>query len=172
MEEIKVQIQYTPEDLQKSYELFYKKVYSIRAYLLPIVGLISLLTGAAFLIQSFYIGFVNFFSWFLIFYGLVLIIYFYWRLKTIGKRMFKKLHDFKNPYNYTFNSDGFTGVGKDLKSDASWSHFKKYIISEDLILLCPNKFRFNFFPKVHFTDDEYSQLKDWIKAKITNTEKL
>ena len=86
--------------------------------------------------------------------------------------MFKKMHDFKSPYDYTFNSEGFTGIGKDLKSEASYTHFKKYIFSETLILLCPNKFRFNFFPKKYFTDEEYSQLKEWIKIKITDTEKL
>jgi len=172
MEEIKVHIQYTAEDLQKSYELFYKKIYSFRAYLLLYVGIISFLAGVGFLIQALFFGFVNIVAWFLILYGLLLIVYFYWRLKTIGKRMFKKMHDFKSPYDYNFNKEGFNGIGKDLKSEASFSHFKKYIFSEDLILLCPNKYRFNFFPKKYFTDEEFLQLKEWIKAKITNTEKL
>jgi hypothetical protein len=172
MEEIKIQIQYTADDLQKSYELFYKKVYSIRAFLLLYIGIISLLGGTFFLLQSLYYGFSNTVAWFLIFYGLLLIIYFYWRLKTIGKRMFKKMHDFKSPYDYTFNEEGFIGIGKDLKSEAKWCHFKKYIISENLIILCPNKFRFNFFPKKYFSEEQYMQLQEWIKAKINNTEKL
>ncbi len=172
MEEINIKIQYTADDLQKSYELFYRKVFTYRTFLLLFIGIISLLAGTFFLLQSLYYGFSNLVAWFLVFYGLFLIIYFYWRFKTIGKRMYKKLHDFKSPYDYTFNSEGFTGVGKDLKSEATWNHFKKFIINEDLILLCPNKFRFNFFPKKYFTVEQYLQIEEWIKAKIPNNEKL
>ena len=158
--------------MQKSYDVFYKKVYSVRTYLLLAFGIISFLAGVGFLIHSVIFEFTNYFSWFLIVYGLFLIVYHFIRLKTTGKRMFKKLHDFSSPFDYIFNSEGFSGKGSETKSESTWNYFKKYIINDDIILLCPNKFRFNFFPKKYFTDEEFGQLKIWIKAKISNTEKL
>jgi hypothetical protein len=52
--------------------------------------------------------------------------------------------------------------GKNISSESRWAHFQSYYFTDDLIVVYPNKFRFNFFPKEHFTDDEFVLLKKWI----------
>jgi hypothetical protein len=167
MESFTISIQYTPEDLQKAYKVHYSKVYPIAGRLLLILGIISLVFGAALLLYS-YLGFsfTNWFAWFLIVYGLIIMAIYFWRVGTIGRRMFSKMPDFEYPYEYVFSDQGIKITSKNVNSENNWDYFSRYCITEDMILLYPNKFRFNFFARKYFTEEQFLQLRSWVTEKV------
>jgi hypothetical protein len=167
MDSFKINIQYSYQELQAAYSIHYNKVYPIGSRLLLILGLISLVIGIGLLVYSYIaFSFTNWFAWFLIIYSIVLIVFYFWRFKTIGKRMFRKMPDFENPYEYTFSENGIQAASKNVNSDNRWSYYIKYFINSEMILLYPNKFRFNFFARKHFTDEQFALLQKWIKENI------
>jgi hypothetical protein len=162
-----VTIQYSAKDLQRAYQLHYQKGYPIGSRLLMILGVISLIIGGALLAYSYlYLQFSNPFAWFLIAYGVLMIMIYFWRFYTIGKRMFKKMPEFQHPYHYTFSEKGIKAESPLANSDNQWEYYNRCIISDDMILLLPNKFRFNFFARRHFTDEQFKMLRHWVEANV------
>jgi len=98
--------------------------------------------------------------------GIITICYYYWMYKTMGKRMFKKMPDFSNEYHYDFSNEGINIKSKTIDSDVKWDYYKSALISNDIILLYPNKLRFNLFPKQNFSQKQYDWLISIIKSKI------
>jgi len=167
MEPFTIQIQYTAEELQQAYKIHNKKVYPIAGRLLLILGLISIVIGIPLLLYSYiWLSFINWFAWFLIIYGALVISIYIWRIRTMGKRMFSKMPDFAHPYEYTFSEKGIKAVSPSTNSDNNWSYYSRYCIAPDMILLYPNKFRFNFFAKKHFTEEQFKQLQDWVIENV------
>jgi hypothetical protein len=167
MNSFTIHIQYTPEELHAAYKIHNKKVYPIGSKMLLILGLISILIGAGLLIYSYLsLAFTNWFAWFLIFYGVTVIIFYFWRANNMGKRMFKKMPDFAQPFEFTFSEKGVRIISANANSENSWSYYNNYIITPDLILIYPNKFRFNFFAKEHFTEEQFKVLQSWIRGNI------
>jgi hypothetical protein len=170
LEAFSVTIQYTPEDLQQAYNIHYSKVYPVAGRLLLILGLISLVFGIGLLLYSYMaISFTNWFAWFLLVYGVVVIAIYIWRVRTVGKRMFAKMPDFLHPYEYTFSQKGILAAGMNVNSDNNWGYYTRYCHTPDMILLYPNKFRFNLYPRKHFTDEQYAQLFSWIVEHVPAT---
>jgi hypothetical protein len=167
MESFSITIQFTAEDLQKAYRIHFRKGNTLRGRLLLILALISFGIGIVLLLYSYIaLQFDNWFAWFLVVYGMLLLFLFFWRFNTMGKRMFRKMPDFKHPWEYTFSLEGVKATGKTASSENSWAHYVKGIITEDMILLYPNRFRFSFFDKQHFTDEQFAQLKDWARRFV------
>ncbi|MEI6764704.1 MAG: YcxB family protein [Bacteroidota bacterium] len=165
MDQITTEIQYTPEELQHSYQVHYRKMHPFRSRILMLLGILSFMLGVGFMIYTYVrASETNWFAWFLIVYGIVVIIYYYYMYVTMGKRMFRKMPDFHTPFKYTFTPEGMSVRGKNISTDSRWAHFQSYYFTDDLIVIYPNKYRFNFFPKSHFTAEEYDQLKQWIEA--------
>lgn len=160
-------IQYTAGDLQRAYQIHYRKGYPVGSRLLMILGVISLVFGTVLMLYSYLsLHFTNWFAWFLVVYGVLVIVFYYWRFYTMGKRMFKKMPDFEHPYHYVFSEDGIRAQSVNVNSDNAWAYYNRCIIEEDMIILYPNRYRFNFFAKRHFSPEQFETLKKWVREKV------
>jgi hypothetical protein len=148
-------------------------MYPVRSRLLLIIGALSFLVGAMLLTFQFFSkthDYTNWASWFLLCYGFVIAVLYFYNLKRIGKRMYAKMPDFKNPFNYKFTADNIVVTAENVNSNNNWEYYQSALISPDVIMIYPNKFRFSLFPKTYFTEEEFNQLKTWVKAKINTKE--
>jgi hypothetical protein len=162
-----VTIQYSAKDLQRAYQLHYQKGYPLGSRLLMILGVISVIVGGALLAYSYlFLHFSNTFAWFLIFYGIFMIMFYFWRFYTIGKRMFKKMPEMQHPYHYTFSEHGIKAESPVASSNNQWEYYNQGIVSDDMIVLLPNKFRFNFFARRHFTEEQFKMLRHWVETNV------
>jgi hypothetical protein len=173
MESIEKTILFKSEDLQLAYTTHFRKMYPVRSRLLLIVGFISFLIGALLLVFQYASGThnnINWASWFLVCYGIIIALLYFYNLKRIGKRMYKKMPDFKNPFNYKFTAEDITVKAENVNSNNNWEYYQSALISPDVIMIYPNKFRFSLFPKTYFTEEEFNQLKTWVAAKVKTKE--
>ncbi|MCK9612734.1 MAG: YcxB family protein [Bacteroidales bacterium] len=173
MEKIEKNILFTPEDLQLAYTTHFRRTYPVRSRMLFIISIISLLTGIAFFCYDFSQGNIfikNWAAWFLLCYGITIAVVYFHNLKTIGKRMYSKMPDFERPYNFIFDAGKIQITSETTNNINKWEAYNSALFCENMILLYPNKLRFNLFPKKYFTDEEFNMLKQWIKAKIKTKE--
>ena len=166
MENFSIDIKYNFSDLQIAYNLHFKKLYPIKSMLLLLFGALLVIIGLLLcfldnhLEKSILLGVLY------TILGIITICYYYWMYKTMGKRMFKKMPDFSNEYHYDFSNEGINIKSKTIDSDVKWDYYKSALISNDIILLYPNKLRFNLFPKQNFSQEQYDWLISIIKSKI------
>lgn len=173
MDKIEKTIKYTREDLQLAYTTHFRKMYPVRSRLLIVVSVISLIAGVLFIIYDLKKGsniYANWAAWFLICYGVIIAILYFYNLRTVGKRMYSKMPDFERPFNYVFTDEQIQVSSETINSNNKWEFYQSALISPEVIMVYPNKFRFNLFPKKYFTDQEYETLKQWIRAKIKTKE--
>ncbi len=173
MDIIEKTIQYEADDFQLAYSTHYRKKYPVRSRLVLIISAISIIAGIVLFIYDMNKGGVfykNFAAWFLLLYGMVIAIVFVKNMRTIGKRTLSKLPDFSRPLHYVFNIGEIQVSSETINNVNKWEHYQSALFTGDLIMIYPNKYRFNFFPKKYFTDEEFSQLKQWIQAKIKTKE--
>ncbi|NVO01845.1 MAG: YcxB family protein [Bacteroidetes bacterium] len=172
MEKITKQIQYTPEDLQKSYNVHYIKNFPIRSRMVMYLGFFIIVVGMLLFALTYYSATSSTtLSIFYIFFGIATLIYYFWSKLTLGKRMFKKITELKYEYDIELNKDGALIKGKNITSEIKWEHFQKAIVTKEIVLLYPNPMRFNFFPKKYFTEQEYEQLCSWVIDFVPNIKK-
>jgi hypothetical protein len=164
METINVDITYTAADLQKSYTLHFKKMYPVKSKMLIIFGILIISLGAIMLLLKSAFNDTDWLPWFYVIFGVLAIIYHFWQYATIGKRMFKKLPDFKHAFHYVITDEGIQTASATASSEVKWEHYHKAIITDDLILLYPNKFRYNLFPKRFFLERDFKALYTKIKS--------
>jgi hypothetical protein len=167
MEAFTINIQITAEDLHQAYKIHVKKVYPVAGRLLLILGLLALAAGTGLLIYSrIRFSFINWTAGLFIAYGIFMIILHFWRVKTTGKKIAAKMPGIVQSIEYTFSENGIKVIGPDVNSDNSWSYYCRYCIMPEIILLYPDKFRFNFFAAKFFTGEQWEQLKSWIMANV------
>ncbi len=171
MESIKIEILYTPEDLQKSYQIHFNKMYPIRSKMVLILGILLVVLGILLALlehtgsRSLLLGTSY------IFLGFIAVGFYFWNRATIGKRMFKKLPDFSYPYIYTIGDEGLLVTSKNITTEVKWAHFWKAVICTDMILIYPNKFRYNLFPKKYFTPEQFEQLTKLVVDNVHTNKK-
>ena len=172
MEAIRCTINYLPKDLQKAYMIHYKHNHPLKRWLVPALSALLILLGVFLLFITKSRESVNDRSWFIvacffIVYALIFLVYYVRKMKMLGRTMFNKMPEFKNSFDYTFSADGIVSKSKDfVSSDVKWSYYQEAIIDKDIVLLFPNKFRFNFYHKRYFSEEEFKQLKTWTQDNI------
>lgn len=173
METIEKTIQYTPEDLQLAYTTHFRKIYPVRSRLLLIVSAISFVAGSVLLVYELIkgtTGYTNWAAWFLIAYGAIILILYFTNLRNVGKRMYSKMPDFEKPFNYVFSEEKIQVTSENVNNTNKWEFYQSALICPDVIMVYPNKFRFNLFPRKYFTNEEFETLILWIKAKVKTKE--
>ena len=173
MDKIEKNIQYSPGDLQLAYTTHFRRIYPVRSRLLLFVSAVSFIVGGALLIYETtrsYAAVTNWAAWFLLAYGAIIAVLYFYNLRTVGKRMYSKMPDFKKPFNYVFSAESVQVSSENVNSTNKWEFYQSALISSGVIMVYPNKFRFNLFPKKYFSDEEYEMLKQWIRAKIKTKE--
>jgi hypothetical protein len=166
MEKVEVTIQFTPEDLQLAYKLHFLKMNPFRSRLVLILGVLLVLLGFLLVFLQSIAGMITWISWFFVVYGILIVVYYYWRISRMGKAGFKKLIEFHHPFTFSFTNEGVKSIGKTAKSDNTWEHYQVALVRPEIILLYPNKLRFVLLPKKYFTDEEFEQLRTWVTEKV------
>ncbi|HNW53821.1 MAG TPA: YcxB family protein [Bacteroidales bacterium] len=173
MEQFEKKIQYTPEDLQLAYATHLKKMYPIRSRMLLVIAAVSFIIGCILLFyerKNGSVDYTNWAAWFLIAYGVAIAGLYFYNQHNLGKRMFSKMPDFINPFSYIFSSEQIQVSSDNINNTNKWEFYESALITPEIIILYPNKFRFNLFPRKYFTDEEFDMLKQWIRAKIKTKE--
>jgi hypothetical protein len=166
MDNLQVTIQYTADDLQKAYNLHFKKTHPFRSKLVLILGGLLVLLGLFLAVLQSISGVITWLSWFFVIYGMLVVFYYFWKYNRMGKVALKKLTDFHYPFTFTINKEGIHTVGKNVESTYTWEHYQSALVTENFIILYPNKLRFVLLPKKYFSDSDFIDLSSLVKEKI------
>ncbi len=168
MNPIKIQITYTADDLQKAYMLHFNKKLPLKSRRNLFMALA--LIGIGIIVYFFdpFNGELNWVCWFFMGYGLALLVVYYFRLFTIGKRYFKKMPENKNLFPYIFSDEGISFQGENSSKVIKWEFFQSALITDKMVLLYSNEAKFNIFPRKSFTDSQFEQFTQLIRQKISN----
>lgn len=172
MESIDIEITYTADDLQKSYKAHFNRQYPIRSKLVLILGILLIILGILLIAienatnKSEILG-ISYAG-----LGVASILYFFWNSNTLGKRMYKKMPDFRLPYHYKITTESILITNKNITTEVKWEHFTNSLITDDMILIYPNKFRYNLFPKRYFTDEQFVKLVSLIRENVPNKKSI
>jgi hypothetical protein len=169
MNTIHVDINYTADDLQRSYTMHFKKLYPVKSKLLIIFGILIIGLGTTMLFLKGVFVDSESLAWFYVVFGFIAIAYYFWQYGTIGRRMFKKLPDFHSPFHYEISDQGIKTTSKTIDSDVKWDHYKRAIITDDMVLLYPNNLRYNLFPKRFFSGNDFDLLCTLIRETGIST---
>jgi hypothetical protein len=166
MDTVKVTIQYTAEDLQKAYNLHFKKMHPFRSKLVLILGGLLVLLGVFLAVLQSISGVITWMSWFFVIYGMLVVFYYFWKYNRMGKTAFRKLTEFHYPFTFTITEEGIQTVGKNVESKNSWEHYQSALVTQHFVILYPNKLRFVLLPKKYFSDEDFALLSGLVKEKI------
>jgi hypothetical protein len=170
MTDIHLTIQYTPEDLQRGYTLHMQKRKPVRSRLLLILGAALILIGFILMALNYLRPddgfFFLFLRWLFISYGIAVVLFYFWSVRNIGKRIFKKLPDFAFPFTYHITETGISAKGKNIESMVEWGHYRYFVIADDFVLLYPNDLRFYLFPKKYFSGNDFETFVKLIRDKV------
>jgi len=162
---LKITFHYTPQLLQRAHELHYKKFFPLRGKIILYLGLLAAWAGI--LLSLVKGGGRN--LWYsvpLIVYGVVAVILHFYISKTIGRRAFKKLKDYHEPFSISVNEEGLIIEIKMKQYEVPWDNLKKALIADELILLYPNDAVFFIFPKENFSGNEFDEFEMIVKEKV------
>ncbi len=165
---MKITFKYTPELLQRAHELHYKKFFPLRGKIILILGLFSVWAGILLLLVK---GGGNnlWYSVPLIVYGLIAVIIHFYIARTIGRRAFKKLKDYHNPFSILIKDEGLTIEIMGNEYPVPWQDIKKALITPELILLYPSDAVFFIFPKENFSAHDFESFSKLVQE---NNEKI
>lgn len=169
MNEISFESNFTPRDLQIAYMSHIKRMSIKRIIMMLVIGSVLISCGVYLLIFPSETNRNSFLSWFFIAYGIFVIAYYYWRLSRMGKVAYRKLVDLHHPIHTIINDQGVFSKGSSIKSDSMWEHFTEALITDDVILLYPNRLRFVIICKRFLKNDDFSIVADLVIHKISRS---
>ena len=159
-----ITFKYTPELLQRAHELHYKKFFPLRGKIILVLGLLAVWAGLLLLLVKG--GGRN--LWYsipLMVYGLIAVAIHFYVSKTIGKRAYKKLVEYHDPFSITVHDAGLFIEIKNSEYEVPWSGIRKALLTGELTLLYPNDAVFFIFPKENFPANEYFEFAKIVKEK-------
>ena len=160
-----IQFQYTPSILQLAHELHYKKFFPLRGKIILIFGILSAWAGLLLLLVK---GGGNnlWYSVPLIVYGVIAVVLHFYTNRTIGKRAFKKLKEYHNPFTIKIDEEGIEISIHAQPYSLPWNKILKALITEEMILLYPSDKVFFIFPKENFSGNEYEDFAKTVSEKV------
>jgi len=105
----------------------------------------------------------------LIIYGVVAVILHFYTNRTIGKRAFKKLRDYHDPFTMRIDESGVEISIGDQPYALPWDKIQKALLTDEMILLYPNDKVFFIFPKDNFTPQDFSDFRIMAKERVSKT---
>ena len=88
---------------------------------------------------------------------------FKWRTNKKAIQMFNNR---ENYFSYKIDKYGYSGTADSITFNFKWSYFKEAIISDDIVLLYPSKKHYVIFSKESYSDEEFEQIKCWIRNTV------
>ena len=161
-----ITFQYSPRILQQAHELHYKKFFQFQSRLPMILGFLSIWAGLLLFLILGKDG-NKFLSISLVAFGLIAIAIYYWMMKTIGKRVYKKLTGYRDPFVIDINPQNINMTVRETSYEIPWEDVKKALIAPELILLYPTDRMFYIFPKNNFEGNEFEGFEQLVRRKVT-----
>lgn len=161
-----ITFQYTPRILQRAHELHYKKFFQFQSRLPMILGFLSIWAGLLLFLILGKDG-NKFLSISLVAFGLIAIAVYYWMMKTIGKRVYKKLTGYRDPFEIDINPQSINMTIRQTSYAIPWEDVTKAVIAPDVILLYPTDRMFYIFPKNNFDGNEFEGFAQLVMEKVT-----
>jgi len=160
-----ITFKYTPQLLQLAHELHYKKFLPLRGKIILILGLLSLWAGLLLLLVK-GSGSGLWYSVPLIAYGVIAVIIHFYISKTIGKRAYKKLTAYHDPFSISIDNEGLIIEIKTKQYELPWTDIKKALLTKDHIMLYPSDAVFFIFPAENFRGNEFAEFEELIREKV------
>lgn len=130
------------------------------------LGIIIVFLGLFLVVLQSITGEVSWLSWAFILYGIAIIFFYRWKYNSMGKSAHKKLTSFHYPFEFTFSEEKVITKGKHTTSESEWRHYLQAVITDQMILLYPNRHNFIILPKKYFTDEEFLKISSLVREKV------
>lgn len=169
MQEISFESNFTPRDLQAAYMAHVKIMSYKRIVFMISVGILLMLCGATLLLLHRNGNNNNFLAWFFLFYGIFIPLFYFWRLNRMGKTAFKKLVDLHYVFHTSIDENGISTKSKSINSESKWEHFSQALITNNVILLYPNKLKFVIICRRFLSDDDFTVIAGLVLLKVQKT---
>lgn len=160
-----ITFQYTPQVLQQAHEIHYKKFFQFQSRLPLILGFMAGWAGLLLLLILGKEG-NKFLSISLIFSGVIAIIIYFWMLKTIGKRVYKKIPQYHDPFMIAINDQLILMTIHGETFELPWESIKKAVVTNNNVLLYPTDRMFYIFPKRNFSNNEFEEFEELVRNKV------
>jgi hypothetical protein len=162
---VQVRFEYSPQNLQAAHELHYRKFFPLQGKSLLWFGILLLWCGTLLILiegkgaNLFVIIPIMIFALCGIVMHLIM-------MRRIGKRAFKKLSKYREPFFFTIDENGFSMKYEESENYFLWNDLSKAAISDKMILLYPTDKMFFIFPKDGFSETDFDLFSSWVKTGV------
>ena len=156
--------QYSPQLLQKAHELHFRKFFPFQGRLPLILGVLAIWAGLLLLLILGKEG-NKLISVSLLVFGVLSIGLYYWMMKTLGKRVYKKLKTYHDPMMIDVGKEKIDLTIKDVTYEMPWADIKKAVVTADIILLYPTERMFYIFPEKNFQPGDFPEFEKLVREK-------
>ena len=163
---MEVTFQYTPKLLQRAHQLHYRKFFLFQSRLPVILGIMAIWAGVLLYLILGENG-NKFLSLSLVVFGVVAIGIYFWMIRSIGKRVYKKLKNYHDPIPMQIGDKSILMTIGGETYEMPWNDIKKAVIDNGLILLYPTERVFYIFYRDHFKERQFEQFEEWVRQRVT-----
>jgi hypothetical protein len=160
---MQVKFVYTPQIMQRAFELHAKKRFVLGGKWMLVFGLLTVWAGLLLLLVYFYSK-APAYPYAFIGFGFSMIAVHFIVLKTQGARLFKQIK--KDAIQYDINEDGIYFILKNGKSFKPWAEFIQAFYNQKIVLLYTEKYSYYIFPKEIFHGQEFEQFKSIVRERV------
>ena len=164
---MEVTFQYTPKLLQRAHQLHYRKFFLFQSRRPVILGFMAIWAGVLLYLILGENG-NKFLSLSLVVFGVMAIGIYFWMIRTIGKRVYKKLKNYHEPIPMQIGDESILMTIGGETYEMPWIDIKKAVINNGLILLYPTERVFYIFYKDHFKEGQFDQFEEWVRQRVTH----
>ena len=164
---MEVTFQYTPKLLQRAHQLHYRKFFLFESRLPVILGFMAIWAGVLLYLILGENG-NKFLSLSLVVFGVMAIGIYFWMIRTIGKRVYKKLKNYHDPIPIQIGEESILMTIGGETYEMPWIDIKKAVIDNGLILLYPSERVFYIFYRDHFKERQFEQFEEWVRQRVTH----
>lgn len=161
--DIVIRFQYSPQLLQAAHLLHYRTFFPLRGRALLLVGVVVIVCGAVLLL----VPVVN--AWMgpaLLVYGLALIGFHYYYFATMGRRVYRRLQEYHEPFEVRIGEQGITLNLNRQDINIPWNRFVKSASDDQYTLLYPNDKAFFVFPRRFFAPGDYERFRQRVEQQL------
>ncbi|MCS6916780.1 MAG: YcxB family protein [Chitinophagales bacterium] len=160
---IVIRFQYTPHVLQAAHQLHYRTFFPLKGRVLLLVGAVVVVCGMVLTVLP---GVQAWLGPALLAYGLLLILFHYYYFSTIGRRVYKRLQEYRQPMEFRITPQRITLLAQNHSVDIPWHHFRKAASNAEFTLLYPNDKTFFIFPRSSFPPGDYERFQSWVQQNL------
>lgn len=87
-------------------------------------------------------------------------------MRNMGKRAFKRLSKYKEPFYFTIDENGFSMKYEEAENYFQWNELSRAALSDKMILLYPTDKMFFIFPRADFSENDFDLFSSRVKAGV------